>query len=189
MNLQTKLLISILLPALSACSTQITQVERNTSPAPIDSEITIEAIDQKTPISVGKTTLIKSGKVLSLVRIMEGGACKNKQQGAMGLFGLYANKEDITRIKKTQGSGIFSDFEQQIQSFSMLAVNSAIQQLDFQNNADQSQLSIKLTRLFAKLIADKIAEFEINTTLSIDVAPIKDSLVFSLDKCDLPHGH
>lgn len=188
MNLQSTLIFSILLATLSACSTQ-SKLDHNSSPAPIDSEITVKPIDQKTPFSADETTLIKLGKVLTLVKIMEGGACKNMQQGAIGLFRLYANKEDIARIKETQGAEIFSDFERQIQNFSMLAIQGAIQQLDFQSNSSNQQLSTKLIHLFSSLIANDTYKFETETKLLIDISLVKESLVFYLADCKMPHDH
>lgn len=188
MNLQSIMIFSILLTTLSACSNQL-KLEQDSSLTPIDSEITLHPLDQQNPFSVDETTLIKSGRALTLVKIMEGGACKNEQQGAIGLFRLYANKEDIARIRKTQGSDIFSDFERQIQNFSMQALQSAIQQLNFQGDSSNQQLSANLIRLFSSLIANDISEFETKTKLLIDVSPIEDSLVFYLVGCNVPHDH
>ena len=190
MKLKRKLVISILLPILSACTSQPTKPEYNTSTTPIDSEIMIEPIDRQDPFSQNELTIMKSGKILTLVRVMEGGACKNKQQGAIGLFGLYASKDDITRIKRTQGSDIFSDYEHQIQNFSMLAIQGAIQQLDYQiDTLTKQQLSTELTHLFSSLIEKDVTEFKNKKSLSIDVLPMEGSLEFYFDECKVPHGH
>lgn len=92
-------MFSILLPLLSACSSSITQ--------PISSDIesiaprsSIYPLMQKELLDTFGLSKLKMGKSLQLVRIMEGGACKNTQQGAFGLFKLYANLDDIKRIKR-----------------------------------------------------------------------------------------
>ena len=56
-------------------------------------------------------TIIKSGKTLNLVRIMDGAACKNEFEGAKGSFLLYADPTDIERIKREQGVKVFTEFE------------------------------------------------------------------------------
>jgi hypothetical protein len=71
------------------------------------------------------------GQTLQLVRVMEGGACKNSQQGAFGLFKLYVNLDDIERVKQAQGSEVFADFELSIQDFSMHALQQAVNRFDF----------------------------------------------------------
>ena len=55
-------------------------------------------------------TIMKGEKKLNLVRIMDGGICKNEFQGAKGAFLLYADSNDIERIKREKGAAIFSDF-------------------------------------------------------------------------------
>ena len=62
-------------------------------------------------------TLVKGNKTLNLVRIMDGGACKNDYQGVKGAFLVYADPTDIDRIKRDKGPQIFSDFESKIQIF------------------------------------------------------------------------
>lgn len=127
---------------------------------------------------------------------MDGGACKNDQQGAVGLFKLYANAEDIERIKQTQGPEIFADFEIRIQDFSMLALQQAVKDLNYSaaatiknKNRAQEQLAAELSALFVKLVANDIVQFEANTTLSIDVIPDAESLQVYLDGCAIPHAH
>ncbi len=86
---------------------------------------------QKDLLGTPDLSILKDGKLLQLVRTMEGGACKNDQQGATGLFKLYANADDIERIKQTQGAEIFADFEIHIQDFSMLALQQAVKRLNY----------------------------------------------------------
>ncbi|NOR80229.1 MAG: hypothetical protein GQ529_05255 [Methyloprofundus sp.] len=190
MNIKITLIFSILLPLFSACSTQTIQPAPNSASTPVDSEVSIDPISDKSSLPIAGLTHIKSGKTLKLVRIMEGGVCKNKQQGAVGMFRLYASPTDITQIKKNQGPEVFSDFELQIQGFSMLALQHAINLLDFQDTAStQQQLAKKLTKSFSGLIADAIAKFETKTTLIIDVIPIQESMIIYLEGCETPHEH
>lgn len=55
-------------------------------------------------------TIMKGEKKLNLVRIMDSGICKNESQGAKGDFLLYADPNDIERIKREKGAAIFSAF-------------------------------------------------------------------------------
>jgi len=151
---------------------------------------------QKDLLGTPDLSILKDGKLLQLVRTMEGGACKNDQQGAVGLFKLYANADDIERIKQTQGSEIFADFEIRIQDFSMLALQQAVKRLNYSavanlknKNHAQEQLATELSTLFIALVANDIAEFEASTTLNIDVIPDTDSLQVYLDGCAIPHSH
>ena len=192
MNLKITLIVSILFPLLSACSTQTIHIQpaTNTTSTPVDSEVSIAPISDQSSLPISGLTHVKSGKTLKLVRIMEGGVCKNTQQGAVGMFRLYASPTDITRIKQNQGAEVFADFELQIQDFSMLTLQHAINLLDFQDTAStQQQLAKKLTKSFSDLIANDIAKFETKTTLTIDVIPIQESIIIFLDGCETPHEH
>ncbi len=187
------LIAGILFSLLSACSTQ---------PITTTNATAINTAASVTTVTVDKTLpapdlyLEKAGKTLKLVRIMEGGVCKNELQGAIGMFSLYANPDDIERIKKNHGSGIFSDFESRITEFSMLTLQQATDQLDFQNESypsskqdAQQQLASQLTNTFRALILDDIAKFETETTLTINVKPTSNSIIIFLDGCKTPHGH
>jgi len=141
-------------------------------------------------------TKIKAGKTLKLSRIMEGGACNNNQQGAIGLFSLYANPDDITRIKQQQGPEVFASFELLIETFSMRALQLTVNHLDFKSGIDalnknhvQQLLADRFTVLFAGSIAEDITEFEANTSLTIDVISQPDSLTIYQDNCKTPHEH
>ncbi len=176
---------------LSSCSTQSVQPLSNTH-----STITNTEISLSPALPAPDLTQIKAGKILKLTRIMEGGACKNKQQGATGLFRLYTNPDDIQRIKQYQGSGVFAGFEVLIKAFSMRALQQAIDHVDFQTDAyalneidTQRKLADQLINLFIDLIADDIANFETETTLMIDVSPLPDSLTIYLNGCETPHKH
>jgi len=192
MNKKRKLMSGLLLPVISACSTQETLPASN--PEPMD---TVTTISLNNALPAPDLTIVKDGKTLKLVRIMEGGACKNNQQGAVGMFRLYAAPEDIERIKKNQGARVFADFEVLIEAFSMLTLQQAIDRLDFPNDAYatrnegevQQKLADELANLFINLIADDIAEFEAETQLTIAVKPLPDSLQVYLKGCETPHDH
>ncbi len=184
------LTLSILLPLLSACATPSIQPKLNTSSPVIKQAVAIPAISHKNPPLITDLTKVKAGKSLKLVRLMEGGACKNPQQGAAGLFRLYASPADISRIIQQQGSGVFADFALQIQHFSIRALQQSIRQLDF-HAADTAQQPLKqeLTQLFSELIAEDISLFTTHTTLTIDVSPQQDAWRIYLEACETAHEH
>ena len=186
----------ILLPVFSACSIQATQAVSNADSTHIDSAATVATISLDNALPAPDLTKVKAGKTLKLVRIMEGGACKNNQQGAVGMFRLYADPDDIDRIEQNEGAGAFADFERRIEAFSMLSLQQAIDRLDFQvdssalNEGDaQQKLADELANSFIDFIADDIAEFEAETMLTIDVIPLPDSLIIYLNACKTPHDH
>jgi len=121
-----------MLLTLSGCANQ--------APTPVtpSPSVTPEAaIIKKIPAAPKEPAMAinKAGKSLSLVKIMEGGACKNMREGAKGTFLLYADPDDIERIKKQQGKQAFAKFEQKITDFSVFALQKAVKQLDFSTSA------------------------------------------------------
>ena len=116
MKASLHILTGIAFIALTACSTQ--EVKQDTAavsaPAKLQAiaEDSLQNSAQDPPL-----TLLKDDKTLNLVRIMDGGACKNDFQGAKGAFLVYADPADIERIKGEKGPQIFSDFEIKIQAF------------------------------------------------------------------------
>ena len=196
MNIKTKLTISIMLPMFSACSTQSIQPELNTSAKPVDSEVSVTKIPSEHASEMSALTKIKAENILNLVRIMEGGACNNNQQGVVGLFSLYANPDDITRIKQQQGPGVFASYESLIETFSMRALQQTVDRLDFNSgivalnkNHVQQLLADRFAALFVDSIAEDITVFEAETTLTIDVISQPDSLTIYQDNCKTPHDH
>lgn len=190
------LLIGTLLTVFSACSTQPPKPISNTDSTKVHSTSTDTVVTLDKALAAPDLTIIKNGKTLKLTRIMEGGACKNDQQGVLSLFRLYTNPEDIERIKQNQGSAVFADFELLIETFSMQALQKTVDQFDFQpdlfaiSESDvQKELADKFTRMFISLIADDIAEFEIKTTLMIDVSPLPNALTIYLNGCETAHDH
>lgn len=193
MDKKIKLLLSILLSILSACTVQPTKPVTETESTPVDSVVRIEKISNKNEVQSLGLTKIKAGKKLKLARILEGGACKNDQQGAMGAFKLYTNSEDVKRIIEKQGTKVFSDFESLITQFSMESLQQAVASVDFQtkasNEANKEEIKQELIGLFVDLVEDDIANFERETTLMIDVVPELESLTIFLHDCETPHDH
>lgn len=180
----------------SACSTQSIQPELNAPAMPVDSDVSVTTIPSEDAALIPGLTKVKAGKTLKLVRIMEGGACTNNQQGVLGLFSLFANPDDITRIKQMQGPGVFAGFESRIEKFSMRALQQTVDRLDFQSSPFvqnkkelQQQVADRFTVLFIDSIAEDITNFEAKTTLTIDVIAQSDSLTIYQDNCKTPHEH
>lgn len=196
MNKIYRLLTIILLTMLSACSTQSVKTTSISESSTIQPKASEAAVILDKSLAAPDLYMTKNSKTLKLTKIMEGGACKDNQQGALGLFRLYTNPDDVKRIKQSQNVGVFADFEKSIQLFSMQALQQAVDQLDFQSylfeideNKVKKNLATQLSHLFIQLISDDIAEFETNTTLMIDVSPLPDSLTIYLNGCEMAHDH
>lgn len=136
-------------------------------------------------------TIDKQGNTLNLVRIMDGGVCKNDREGVKGVFLLYADPADMERIKRDQGEKIFGEFETQIQDLAAQALHDAVDKTNF--SADpfaldaeeaRQRLAQQLDKNFRAAIAARIAEFEKATTLAIDIAVFRPSLSFYQQGCD-----
>lgn len=193
MTIKTRLILMSVLLGVSACSTQSVQPVENDFSTATDTEVTVTPLSADNKSVIPGLTQIKSGKTLVLVRIMEGGMCNLQQQGAVGTFNLYANPEDIERIKQQHGNSVFAGFESQIESFSMQALQQAVEKMDFStgNNklgkqALQQQLADRLADLFTESVANDIAQFEANTTLMIDVKVNSESMTIYQDNCEMP---
>lgn len=182
------------LPLLFSCSSQPIRTVQNEQPVVGD-----DMEEQATVTTALPAPFLyrdKEGKTLKLVRMMEGGACKNEDQGVVGMFMLYADPDDIERIKQDKGEKVFADYEQVIEQFSMLALEQAVKELEFADDPfaldeedAQRRLAEKLADLFDAAIAGAIVEFEANTTLMIDLVPLQDSFYFYLNGCDMSHEH
>lgn len=194
MKVTVKLLALAMQIILSAC----------TAPEIMNSREVPEKVEpakperQVLPIS-GETpplTKMKSGKTLRLVRMMDGGACKNDMEGVKGIFLLYADPEDIDRIKSTQGAEVFAGFEKKIQAFSSLALQQAVNETQFTLDpfalgVTDAQLKVarQLLEQFDRAITPAIDEFEQDTSLSIDIEAFFNSLVFYTEGCEATHLH
>lgn len=193
MKASVKILISMAFIALTACSTQ--EVKQDTKPMPTPDKV--PAIIEDSSQSSGQNpplTWVKDDKTLNLVRIMDGGACKNDFQGAKGAFLVYADPADIERIKREKGTQIFSDFENKIQALSTEALQQAINATNlaedpFALGADEAQekLTKQLSNNFRNSIADAVNLFQKETTLTIDIVPFTPSFIFYQQGCEATH--
>jgi hypothetical protein len=136
-------------------------------------------------------TIMRNGLKLSLVRIMDGGICKNEFQGVKGAFLLYADTKDIDRIKQEKGIAIFNTFETKIQAISEHALQEAINETNlsedpFSLGEDQAQqkLASQLVTQFSNKISKDLDSFDKETSLTIDISPFPPSLVFYQKGCE-----
>ncbi len=184
-----QILIGVIFIALTACSTQEVKHDTKTVSTPEKAPAITEEPSQSGPNP--PLTWTKGDKSLNLVRVMDGGACKNDFQGAKGAFLVYADPADIERIKREKGPQIFRDFENKIQSFSTDALQSAVNATNlaedpFALGADEAQekLTKQLSNNFRNSVADAIKLFQKETTLTIDVVPFTPSFTFYQQGCD-----
>ncbi|MDO9141166.1 MAG: hypothetical protein Q7U38_12660 [Methylobacter sp.] len=190
MKTSTHILFSMALLTLAACSIQEVKQDTKTAPA-TDTLAAITGGDMQGSGQNPPLTQIKGGKILNLVRIMDGGACKNDFQGTKGVFLVYADPDDIERIKREQGTQVFAEFESEIQHLSTDALQDAINATNlaedpFSLGADEAQekLGKQLSNNFRNSIAQRIKDFQQKTGLTIDVTPFAPSLFFYQQGCD-----
>lgn len=196
MNKSFILIVSLLSFFLSACSTQPVVQSQDVQPEVESYQIADEEAESGISLPAPDLYRVKDGKTLKLIKLMEGGACKNDSEGVVGMFMLYADPDDIERIKQQQGNGVFADFEEGIEELAMLALQQAIEELDFNEDPfaiDDEDIQRKqaeaLMPLFKDSVTGSLVEFENETTLTIDLLPMQNSLYFYLDGCELPHEH
>jgi len=193
MKASVQILLGMAFIALTACSTQEvkhdTQAVSAPAKAPVITDNSTQSSGQNPPL-----TRLKGDKTLNLVRIMDGGACKNDFQGAKGTFLIYADPADIERIKREKGPQVFSDFETKIQSFATDAFQEAINATNlaedpFALGADEAQekLTKQLSNNFRNSVADAVKRFQKETTLTIDVVPFAPSFTFYQQGCEATH--
>jgi hypothetical protein len=193
MNAQLKFLPYLLFVTLVGCSTQEVKQTEATSPiAPeksksISQKTESEQVDGLTP----PMTLMKGDKKLQLVKIMDGGICKNASQGAKGAFLLYADTSDIERIKREKGTAIFRSFESKIQDLSGNVLQAAIDETNlaedpFSLGEDEAQqkLASKLVANFRNAATPVVSQFQKETSLTIDITAFQPSLIFYQKGCD-----
>jgi hypothetical protein len=176
---------------LVACSSQEVKQEPLNNNASQDTAAIVAKKNQPFNEQSPPMTLMKNGKTLNLVRIMDGGICKNEFQGAKGVFLLYVDPNDIKRIKEQKGAAIFSTFETDIQKISGDALHAAIDQMNlsedpFSLGEDEARqkLAQKLMYQFRNASTDIIASFEKKTSLTIDITAFPPSLEFYQKGCD-----
>ncbi|MEI8209332.1 MAG: hypothetical protein WCG16_09020 [Methylococcales bacterium] len=193
MNAQLKFLPLLLFLTLAACSTQEVKQTEATSPV-IPEKNNSNAANSESGQAIGSTppmTLMKEGRQLQLVKIMDGGICKNEYQGAKGAFLLYADTDDIERIKREKGTAIFRSFESKIQDLSGNVLQAAIDETNlaedpFSLGEDEAQqkLATKLVANFRHAATPVVTEFQKETSLTIDITAFQPSLVFYQKGCD-----
>ncbi len=189
MKASIQVLISIVFITLTACSTQEVKQDAKSPPSPDKLPAAIDnSLQNPSPI------WLKENKTLNLVRVMDGGACKNDFQGAKGTFLIYADPADIERIKRDKGPQIFSNFEAKIQTFSTQALQEAINATNlaedpFALGADEAQekLTKQLSNNFRESVAGAIHIFQKETSLTIDVVPFASSFIFYQQGCEATH--
>lgn len=193
MKANLKILISTAFCALAACSTQEVKQESQPVSVPEKTPPIIDDLSQRSGQNP-PLTLIKENKTLNLVRVMDGGICKNDFQGAKGTFLIYADPADIKRIKQDKGPQVFSDFENKIQTFSTQALQEAINATNlnedpFTLGADEAQEKLikQLSNNFRHSVADAVRLFQKETTLTVDVVPFTPSFIFYQQGCDATH--
>lgn len=192
MKAYLKLMVGIIFSGLVACSSQ--EIKQETAAKPAPEEVVVSDESLQLSGQNPEMTISKGDRTLNLVRIMDGGACKNEIQGVKGVFLIYADPEDIARIKREQGPKIFAEFENKIQVFSAAVLEDAVNAINlsedpFALGEDEAQqkLAKKLSIQFRHEIAAPIAEFQKETSLNIDVTPFPPSLTFYQKGCDSTH--
>ena len=199
MNASVKLLTGLTFITLAACSTQAVKQEA-TAPQNDNTE-TLNKLpktvteEEQMPGKNPPMTLMKGDKKLSLVRIMDGGICKNEFQGAKGAFLLYADINDIERIKHDKGIAVFKTFETKIQDISADVLQKAIDKTNlsedpFTLGADEAQqkLATQLINNFRNAAVSATDKFQKETTLTIDISAFPPSFVFYQKGCEANHG-
>ena len=191
MKAGVKFLTIMTLITLAACSTQKVKQDAATDTAPDQSPIVAneaEAMSGQNP----PMTLMKDGKKLNLVRVMDGGICKNEFQGAKGVFLLYTDPNDLERIKREKGTAVFSAFETKIQAIAANGLQEAIDKTNlsedpFALGEDEAQqkLAKQLVHNFRNAAADAIDSFQKETTLPIDITIFPPSLIFYQKGCEV----
>ncbi|MGZ8227682.1 MAG: hypothetical protein ACXWT3_13760 [Methylococcaceae bacterium] len=190
MKKSEKILIGITLISLAACSSQQVKEEAKVTKAagepPVLVNDALQASGQNPPM-----TVVKGDKTLNLVRLMDGGICKNPLEGTKGSFLVYADPEDIKRIKRDKGEQIFSDFEAKIQHLASEALGEAVEKTNLSedpfalgNDEAQEKLAKQLSGSFHEAIAEPINAFQKETSLTIDVVAYPPSFIFFQKGCD-----
>lgn len=181
MKASVLLLISISSVTLSACSAQGVKTD---SPQVIHQ-------DQQLPIHTPPMSILQGDKKLNLLRILDGGICKNQLEGAQGAFLLYADLNDVNRIKREQGSAIYNSLENRIQQLSGDALQEAIDKTNLSENPfaldeddAQQKLATQLTKNFRNAASDDVVRFIKETSLTIEVTAYSPSLIFYQKGCE-----
>ena len=194
MNLWIKLIATITVVLLTSCSAQQINIQENKASViepekqPQQDDHFADYDDSLNP----PLTITKDNKKLTLVKIMDGGMCKNKLQGARGSFLVYADANDIERIKRDKPQGIFNEFETKIQNFSSEAFEKAIEKTNLSidpfslgDDVMQQKLAEQLINNFRIAAEPSLTSFKKETTLTINVIPFSRSFIFYQEGCDI----
>lgn len=185
MKTSMKILTSLMLMLLAACSSQNVKQQEVLTTKPAIANKLPSVASQNPPM-----TITQNGKTLNLVRIMDGAACKNELEGAKGIFLVYADPNDIERIKREKGAEIFTEFEAKIQIFSEHALQRAVNTMNLAkdpfalgDDVTQQKLTRQLTDNFRIAVIDALDTFKKETALTIGVAAFPPSFVFYQTGC------
>lgn len=183
---------------LAACTTTTPKPDLQT-PATDEAESrTLESAPQPgppaepiaPPADAPSRTIFSGGRELMLVRAMEGGACNASDQGARGLFLIYADPQGIRRIETEKSSGVFERLEAEIQQMSLKAFQQAVHRshispspfaLD-QNDAINS-VTGEIRMYFEQALESPVADFERRNNLAIRIIPFEHSFDLYSSDC------
>ncbi len=210
MNTTMQLLAALMVANLLACSSQPIQPnqagQNQTNQTP--QQASKPAIDnteapavKPPPVLMNQSSaqrsqnppmVIQQGKSkLGLVRVMDGGVCKNIQQGTKGSFLIYADLENIKSIKKTKGLQVFKEYEVKIQQFAADALQNAVDQTNLDkdpfaadNDDAQEKLAKQLAGNFQQTVAKALQDFKKYSGINLDVVPFQPSFIFFQQSCD-----
>jgi len=184
MHKSTLSLIGLSLLTLAACSTK----------QPLNEELAVAPPTSATPPlseQVPSLTELKNGKLLNIVRIMDGAACKNAYQGVKGTFLVYADPADVERIKREKGSQVFAEFENKIQTLASDALQKATDSTNLAEDpfalsaeGSRQKLANELSASFQSSIDSGLKQFYRETRLLIDVTAFPPSLIFYQSGCE-----
>ncbi|PPC88952.1 MAG: hypothetical protein CTY34_13000 [Methylobacter sp.] len=178
------------LTLLTACTT-IAPVQETAKPSLIEESVQPLEPDVSSSEQIPPPTWKRQDKTLRLVRVMDGGVCKNGLQGARGAFLLYAEPSDVERIKNEQGTKVFLGFEKQIEAFAAQALEYAVNVMTFEEDpfslgedVSQQRLIEQLNRQFRIAVEPALTKFTSETTLLVDIVPFVPSFDFLQKGCD-----
>ena len=196
MNMKSVILFlaALVTAVLSACTAS--QVKQTASPAPdTAAEPAKRSASSLLNDELPPATETKAGKTLRLMKMMDGGACKNDREGVRGIFLLYADTDAIDSIKKQQGAQVFAGFDEKIQAFSSAALLRAIKNTNFTPDPfafdltdAQLKVSRQLLEQFDAAVAPDIEKFQQENGMTIDVKPFFRSLIFYTEGCEIDSG-
>lgn len=191
MNPKVLAVMLIVSASLAACTVEPVR-------EPVDKELdeffVYQADPMETSEDVPSSSHVKEGRELRLVRVMEGGVCKNEREGVEGLFLLYADTDDVERIKIKEGTQIFGDFEREIEAIAAMALQETVKGIYLGGDSifpdsptSQQNMLNEFELQFVDTIESAIDDFQQKTTLTIDILPFLPSLYFYSEGCELGH--